>query len=117
MNSEQKKFTIKQIHKYQDQAEDLEQKVKINKLFIYGGIALTVLTFRVIPFESFRSDIFNSCVHIVGTAGMMVAVANLKNMITNISKKSGLENMATDLQYQLDNAELEEKEECKGRGL
>ena len=115
LNSEQKKYTVLQIEKYNNDAEKFDKKATKNKWFMYGSISLMVVALLM-------KDDPNISQWISGTVfytGLSLSIENLKNMVTNITKKVGLENMSTNLEYMMQNEEMsaEEDVQYKGRGL
>lgn len=118
MNNSQKRYTVEQISKYKLEAKEFADKADKNRWFVYGAIALFIAC------EQIRGNVDLNYIEglimgITQYTGLAFGVENLKNMIGNMSRKSGLENLAENLDYQLHCDNLEEKEENsnKGRGL
>lgn len=118
MNDEQKRYTIKQIDKYNEKVEKLDQKIKQNSWFIYGSITLIIICAQQLGYSDIPKEVYyilNASQYI----GIGLAVGGFRYMIENMFKKAGLENMVTDLEYQLHMDDLADKEEDndKGHGL
>ena len=118
MNDLQKEYTINQISKYLSEAEELDNKAHRNTWFIYGSVVLFVVC-ETIKGNTSLSSTENLIATIMQSAGVSFGIDSLRKMIGNMSKKSGLENMANNLFYQIDYDALDDKNENgnKGRGL
>ena len=116
MNYNQKRFTVNQVDRYQDQVDSLGKKTKRQEYYLYGCAVLAVLGLGLIDVSEMPRWA-NILTRVAGWSGISFGISNLKNMISNVAKKAGLENMITDLEYQMNNAELGNQENSHGRGL
>jgi hypothetical protein len=120
MNEKQNRLTVKKIDSYKSQARGLEHDIKREQWWVYGCSAVTILGLGV-GYGLFGgegvSEIASMILKGSAWAGLYLGVDHLKNMITNISEKSGLENLAETLQHEIDIANLEDKELNEGRVL
>ena len=118
MNESQKRYTVMQISKYKSEAEYFDKKAEKNRWFIYGCIAVMVLASSIKGMENISTTV-DLIAGIIKYCGLSFGLDSFRQMIGNMSKKSGLENMATNLEYQMQNDALADKEEnsYKGRGL
>ncbi len=115
MNDLQKKYTVLEISKCKSQAEDFDKKAQTNRWFIYGSIVLFIICSQI----KGNVDLNTLEQYIVGItqcAGIVMGIDNLRRMIENMCKKSGLENMATNLEYQLEYDNRANKEENNYKG-
>ena len=115
LNNEQKKYTVLQIEKYKSDAEKFDKKAEKNRWFMYGSIALMTMALIMKGDPNISQWISG----IGFFTGLSLSIENLKNMVANMTKKVGLENMATNLEYMMQNEEMsaEEDVQYKGRGL
>lgn len=115
MTSSQKRYTITQIKKYKEEAETLEKKVTKNKWFIYGCVGAMIVASNMKGLQ-ITPTIVDSIASLIQFSGLAIGLDNLHKMIENITKKVGLENMATNLQSQIENERIEEPKE-QGRAI
>lgn len=115
MNDGQRRLTVKQIEKYNQEAEKFDSKALTNVAFMIGGCALSVFCFQNVA--TMPMGIENVVLAGLGGMGSYTTIESLRRMVGNMAKKSGLENMATNLQFQLDRDKLGNDESSKGRSL
>ena len=118
MNGAQKRYTVMQISKYKSEAEHFDKKAEINRWFVYGSIAVLFTASSIEGMEDISTKV-ELIADIIKFCGIYFGIDSFRRMIGNMAKKSGLENMATNLEYQMKNDALADDEEksYKGRGL
>ena len=118
MTDSQKRYTVMQISKYRTEAEEFDKKAEKNRWYVYGCIGVMLIASQIQGIDNV-SKIFDSILGIIKYSGLYFGLDNFRLMIENISKKTGLENMATNLEYQVENDDLSDREKnnFKGRGL
>lgn len=117
MNESQKRYTVMQISNYKNKAENLDRDVEIDRLFLYGSLIILIAAQQTL--DAYGNDLtafWYTFMIFTKYSSIAFGLTRLKDMIGNLSKKAGLENMAVDLEYQMKIADLADKDNNSTKG-
>lgn len=98
MNDSQKRYTVLQIDKYKSEVARLDKNLK------YCGFTMVCSMIPLLAFSDYPLSTFVewALIKFIEIGCVVFEVAALKELISNIAKKAGLEGMIANLEYQLE---------------
>lgn len=125
MTYSERRFTVKQIKHYKDQANEFDQKAERNQWFIYGAAALASVCLFVTNKVAGEMPLWMfGGLELTAWSSIAIGIDNVRKMVGNMCRKAGLENKATELQYLVDYGpltvgpeDIKDFKDIKGRGL
>jgi len=116
MNSEQKRYTIETIKKYKEEVEDVTLTSVKNRAFAFGYIAIVFFASNIVG-SIFEPELAQKIELWIRYYAVCFGIDSIIKAIGNMSKKVGLENMISELEYQIEFDELDDKKDCKKKTL
>ena len=109
MNTKQKRYTVQKIRKSEELLVQEQRKIQLNSLFLVAVVAVSGWFFVAKGYD--QTPIPAVLYDILGVAGIAASMATLKDLITAIAKKAGLESKIDQLMHLLEIDTLATKEE------